>query len=141
MRILFWSESFWPAIGGSELFATVLIDSMRDRGHDFEIVTRLNSSEEEAYCEYQGVPVHRIAVDERVSTEKDFSVILPARQRIAAVKKRFRPELIHISLPGPSLLIHRFTRQSAWCCPTLCTTRRASSRKRSSIWRRSPAPA
>ncbi len=119
MRILFWCESFWPSIGGSETFAAVLITGLRRRGHTFEIVTRLSGAEESPTYEWQGVPVHRIDVDERAATERDLGVILPARQRIAKLKKRFQPDLVHVSLPGPSLLVHRFTTESAWPCPTL----------------------
>lgn len=119
MRVLFWCESFWPSIGGSETFAAVLMAGLRSRGHTFEIVTRLSGAEEAPTYEWQGVPVHRIDVDERAATERDLGVILPARQRITTLKKRFQPDLVHVSLPGPSLLVHRFTTQSAWQCPTL----------------------
>ena len=119
MRVLFWSESFWPSIGGSETFAAVLIEGLRTRGHDFEVVTRQNAEDEPLTDRWQGIPVHRIPVDERAATECDLGVILPARHRIAKLKQRFQPDLVHISLPGPSLVVHRFTASSAWPCPTL----------------------
>jgi glycosyltransferase involved in cell wall biosynthesis len=121
MRILFWSESFWPSIGGSEVFAETLIDGLRERGHEFEVVTtvRADADAHAPSDAWKGVPVHRIAIDERAATELDLGVIMPARHRVARIKQRFRPDLVHLSLPGPSTLVHRFTRDSAWTCPTL----------------------
>lgn len=97
----------------------LLMEGLRSRGHAFEVVTRLSAADEAPTGEWQGVPVHRIGIDERVATERDLSVILPTRQRIAKLKKRFQPDLVHVSLPGPSLFVHRFTTESAWQCPTL----------------------
>ena len=38
MRVLFWSELFWPCIGGAEVFATKLILALQERA------TNLSSS-------------------------------------------------------------------------------------------------
>jgi glycosyltransferase involved in cell wall biosynthesis len=121
MRILFWSESFWPSIGGSEVFAEALIDGLRARGHEFEVVTAVPADAATIALTdtWKDVPLHRIAIDERAATEVDLGVIVPARHRVARIKQRFRPDLVHVSLPGPSTLVHRFTRDSAWTCPTL----------------------
>ena len=61
MRVLYWTESFWPRIGGSEVAAAALIDQLR-RGHQFEVVTRQWSPDHPATDEWEGVPVHRRAL-------------------------------------------------------------------------------
>ena len=43
IRVLFWSELFWPYIGGAEIFATKLIPALQERGHEFIVVTRQDS--------------------------------------------------------------------------------------------------
>jgi hypothetical protein len=34
MRILFWTESFWPEIGGVETFCAQLMTELQRRGHE-----------------------------------------------------------------------------------------------------------
>jgi hypothetical protein len=39
MRILFSSSAFWPVIGGVEVRAAKLLPALRERGHEFIVVT------------------------------------------------------------------------------------------------------
>ena len=126
MRILLWTESFWPNVGGSEVAATTLIDGLRPRGYEFVVITRLDSPDLPNTIDYQGVPVHRFACDQdvvdRVNVDRaNLEEILPMRQRVAKIKRQFKPDIVHVSLPGPSLFLHRFTQGSCWDAPTLVT--------------------
>ena len=64
MRVLYWTESFWPRIGGSEVAAEVLLDQLQGRGHEFEVVTRQWSPDQTAIDEWRGIPVHRVPIDD-----------------------------------------------------------------------------
>jgi len=35
MRVLFWSEQFWPNIGGIEVWGARLLGALQQRGNDF----------------------------------------------------------------------------------------------------------
>ena len=39
MRVLFWSEHFWPYMGGAEVWGLRLVLALRDRGYEFFVVT------------------------------------------------------------------------------------------------------
>jgi glycogen(starch) synthase len=119
MRILLWSEAFWPSVGGSEIAATTLIDALRQRDHEFIVITRKHAPDEQAHSDYQGVAIHRLPVDQDAVDRMDFGTILPMRHQVATIKTNFKPDVIHISLPGPSLLLHRLTEASCYQAPTL----------------------
>ena len=38
-RILFWSELFWPHLGGVEVLGLELVCAMKKGGYDFAVVT------------------------------------------------------------------------------------------------------
>jgi len=54
MRVLFWSELFWPYIGGAEVFATKLLMALRERGHEVVVVTRQDSPDLPNEAQYRG---------------------------------------------------------------------------------------
>jgi glycosyltransferase involved in cell wall biosynthesis len=120
MRILFWTESFWPRIGGSEVAAGALIDQMRRRGHQFEVVTRRWSDAQPASDQWQGVPVHRVPFDDGTFDRLDLEELLPLRHRVAAIKRKFKPDIVHVGLTGPSLFLHNFT-AGQFPAPTVVT--------------------
>ena len=109
MRVLHWTESFWPKIGGSEVAAAALINQLRRRGHQFEIVTRQWSPDQPTSEHWDGVPVHRVPFDDGTFDRLNLEEILPLRQRVAAIKRQFKPDLVHVGLTGPSLFLHNFT--------------------------------
>jgi hypothetical protein len=39
MRVLFWSEMFWPYIGGVQVLSSKLLPALQQRGYEFTVVT------------------------------------------------------------------------------------------------------
>ena len=64
MRLLYWTESFWPRIGGSEVAAMVLLEQLQLRGHEVEVVTRQWTHDHTASDTWRGIPIHRIPFDD-----------------------------------------------------------------------------
>lgn len=120
MRILYWTESFWPRIGGSEVAAAVLMNELRRRGHQFEVVTRQWSPDQPITDDWQGVSVHRVPFDDGTFDRLDLNELLPLRQRVASIKRKFKPDLVHIGLTGPSLFLQNFT-AGQFPAPTVIT--------------------
>ena len=58
MRILFWSETFWPRVGGVENLAATLLPALQARRHEFVVVTWENMEIPDV-IHYQGIPVYR----------------------------------------------------------------------------------
>lgn len=45
MRILYWTELFWPYIGGIQVLASHTLEALRRRGHEVTVVTCHTSSD------------------------------------------------------------------------------------------------
>lgn len=105
MRVLYWTQLFWPYVGGVEVLASKFIPAMQTRGHEFKVVTSHGSLDLPDEDEKDGVPIHRFPFQAAIKN-RDFVLMTEARQRLARLKKDFRPDLVHISLTDPSVLFH-----------------------------------
>jgi glycosyltransferase involved in cell wall biosynthesis len=103
MRILFWSGTFWPSIGGVEVLAANLLPALRDRGHEFIVIAPQIYSDLPDETQYRGIPVYRFPF------WRGFSYFLEIRQQIANLKHTFAPELVHINAVGPANFFHLTT--------------------------------
>lgn len=105
MRLLFWTQLYWPHIGGVEIFTAKLIAAMRARGHEAVVVTShsdLDLPDEDAH---QDVPIYRMPFHSAL-VERDPAAFLSARQRVAKLKQSFAPDVVHINFSDPSVLFH-----------------------------------
>jgi glycogen(starch) synthase len=119
MRILFWSELFWPYSGGAEIFATKLLFGLRKLGHDFIVVTRqddLHLPEEESFEEF---PIYRFPFYSALK-EGNVNKLMKIRQQVMHLKCRYTPDLIHVNCFGISLLFHLDT-EKEYSAPLLVT--------------------
>jgi glycogen(starch) synthase len=117
MRVLFWSETFWPRVGGVENLAAKLLPALQSRGHEFVVVTWENIELPDV-IHYQGIPVYRFPFFSggRGSLEP----MMEIRRRVAKLKRDFTPELVHINSYGHSVLFHLNT-AGAHRAPALVT--------------------
>ena len=105
MRVLFWSERFWPTIGGVSLSASGLLSALRKRGYEFTLVTLADYHDLPEEDEYQGIPVHRLPFWTALSTG-DVVQVVELRRRVQDIKREFSADLIHIAFLGASVLFH-----------------------------------
>jgi glycogen(starch) synthase len=105
MRVLFWTELFWPVIGGAEIFSSKLVCSLRDRGHEVIVVTRKDSPDLPAEEEYRGIPVYRFPFAKAL-IDRNLNEVMTIRQQVSDLKRTFGPELVHLHQCGPSVLFH-----------------------------------
>jgi glycogen(starch) synthase len=108
MRVLFWSNCFWPEIGGVEVLAARLLPALRERGHDFIVLANKAWDELPDETDYDGIPVFYFDFVHPI-VEHDVERITQVRQRVAALKRAFEPDLVHHYLIGPSTLFLRYT--------------------------------
>src|SRR5215510_15920185 len=104
MRVLFWSELFWPYIGGAEIVATKLILALQERGHEFLVVTRQDFPDLPAQDRYKGIPITRfpfwttlVNTDHHVADR-----VMAVRRQVAELKRAFAPDLAHLHGFGPT---------------------------------------
>lgn len=105
MRVIFWSETFWPNMGGAELFAVSLLRGLRDRGYEFIVITRQDDPSLPTEAKFEGVPVYRIPFYQALAGS-NVNQLIAIRQQVNQLKRCFTPDLVHINCFGPSILFH-----------------------------------
>jgi len=111
VRVLFWSELFWPHIGGAEVFARDLIVALAARGHEFTIVTSQTDRELPDEDSMEGIAVHRFPF--RSWLEGRLDRYRAAITGVTGLKARLQPDLVHMNAVGPSSLFHLRTSTTA----------------------------
>lgn len=120
-RVLYWVQDFLPSIGGVQVLAGHLLPELRARGWDVCVVASRDFTDLPPESEWDGIPVHRFPFREAL-TAGDPALLVETRNAVAALKRRFRPELVHVNLTDPSVFFHLQT-TAAWPAPFLLTTR------------------
>jgi glycogen(starch) synthase len=112
MRILFWSETFWPRVGGVENLAAKLLPALRDRGHEFAVVSwgTPDLPREELYGD---IPVYRFPFFPGFRTG-NLDPLTDIAAQVTKLKRDFGPDLVHVNSYGGSVLFHLMT---ATACP------------------------
>jgi len=119
MRILLWSELFWPYMGGSQVFAIDLIEGLQKCGHKFIVVTRQDDLDLPKEAEFRGIPVYRFPFYSAL-VNGNIEQLIKIRQQVVNLKRTFAPDLVHINGFGLSILFHLDTAH-AYPAPLLVT--------------------
>src|SRR5713226_551092 len=121
MRILFWSELFWPYVGGIELSGARLVAALRERGYELIVVTSHDYLDLPDEARYRGIPVFRFPF-RRVLAHGDFDQLMEVRKRLTKLKQTFAPDLVHVNSSVSSILFYLYTVE-AYPAPLLVTMR------------------
>ena len=111
MRLLYWTETFWPLIGGVQTYAKQFIPAIRRRGYEVAVITVRHHD----YLEKEsvdGATVYRLPFYE-VLRGRDPEAFAALRRRIEAIRWDFGPDLVHANLYGPSIVLHVETNKCA----------------------------
>lgn len=107
-RILFWSGTFWPNIGGVEVHAAKLLPSLRERGYEYAVIAPKTPPELPNEGSYRGIPIYRFPFRGNLN-DRNFDQLIETRQKIAALKRSFAPDLVHINTVGVDNFFHLTT--------------------------------
>ena len=105
MRILFWSDMFWPYIGGTEIWAARFLSALRERGHELIVVTRRGDLDLPEEAHYKGIPLYRFPFRQALA-DGDIDQVMEIRQQVVRLKRSFTPDLVHISGLAFSAIFH-----------------------------------
>ena len=119
MKILYWTERFWPHIGGVEVLSLQLIPALQKRGYEITVVTSHSRLDLPDEAVYHDIPIYRFHFLTSL-TNNNLKQLLSARNRLAKLKQSFKPDLVHIHFSGPSPYVHWQTTR-AHPAPTLVT--------------------
>lgn len=102
MRILHWTEGFWPEIGGVESVTADLVTSLRERGHHSLIIVAQRSVLP-AFDDFGGSPIVRADVAGALR-ESNLDRLVVESASLTKAARAFKPDVMHISILGPSLI-------------------------------------
>jgi glycogen(starch) synthase len=96
MRILFWTNSFWPRIGGIETQSLQYLEAMSQRGHQFRVIaTKLEDLAQDDF--YMDIPIKRFPFNQALGKfdPKQLGLI---HHSIDALLQEFKPDVLHINV-------------------------------------------
>ena len=96
MRILIWTDAFWPEIGGLELFCVRLAEAWQESGHACAVVTERRKSEKLVTHSYRGIPVHETNF-ERALRGADLPHLRRQHETCGHFIEEFQPDVIHLN--------------------------------------------
>jgi glycosyltransferase involved in cell wall biosynthesis len=108
MRVLYWTHSFWPNIGGVEVLSLEFLPALRARGHEFCIVSADGPEGAPLVGEFAGMPIHRLGLA-RALARRDAKAMLALGNAVLRIKREFEPDLVHVLYCDPSVLFHMNT--------------------------------
>jgi glycogen(starch) synthase len=108
VRILFWPTLFWPQIGGVEVLGAQLVQALRERGHEVVVLTRRDPPDLAPESELGGVRILRFPFGQALE-RRDIEAVAAARAAVVALKREFRPDVVHVFGPSADLIFHRLS--------------------------------
>lgn len=93
MKILFWTDGFWPRIGGIETQALQFVEGMQKKGHQFLVLAQRDHPSWKEDEVYKGMTLKRF----------DFEFLLKnhlhlIREYFEWITRDFQPDVIHLNL-------------------------------------------
>jgi glycogen(starch) synthase len=105
MRVLFWSEQFWPKIGGIEVWGTRLLQALRERGYEYTVIASCDDPALPDRDRYEGIPVYRFPFWNALAA-RNVGQLAEITRAIEKIKRAVEPDLVHLNLTGPSVYFH-----------------------------------
>jgi glycogen(starch) synthase len=104
-RIVFFTESFWPSIGGVEVLASPFGEAMIERGYDFVVVTGRTEDETPDVDEYRGIEIHRFPFVQTI-LRRQVEEMAVTMSRLTRLYADLRPDVFHVNFTGPGVMFH-----------------------------------
>ena len=119
MRVVFWTELFWPHIGGVEIFSKQLITALQRRGYEFTVLTSESNHGNAVEEMMNGIQIYRLPF-QQVIARRDLTPIKELTKQVVALLQQIQPDLVHINSNQPSIFIYHLARANH-SVPTLFT--------------------
>ena len=116
MNLLYWTPFYHPDVGGIETISRYALPRLARLGYRIMVVTSFGRVAGDPVIQVDGITVHRFPFQQSFHAG-DHINILHARRRIKALKEDFQPNIVHLNLSDPSVLLHLMTNTHA--VPTL----------------------
>jgi glycosyltransferase involved in cell wall biosynthesis len=107
-RVLVFTSSSAPYVGGVETFVRQLLPALRERGYEVLLVTSHHERRLPHVDDYAGVPVYRLPMRPAL-VNRDPMLAIRTRRALALIKRRFAADLYHVNCQGPDVVFHHET--------------------------------
>jgi glycosyltransferase involved in cell wall biosynthesis len=95
MRILFWTDPFWPCIGGVERLAVPFIRAMAGHGHQVLVITNQQKSADAQEIDLKGSQIVRLPMLEALD-KRNPAELIDVQVKIGKLIRDFRPDVVHL---------------------------------------------
>lgn len=106
MRVIYWMETCLPLVGGREILTARMMDSLREHGHEFVVISCLTDAKQPEYEISEalgGVPVYRFNFYD-VLGKRSIDFLVERRAEMAQLVSDLGADLIHMHDVGGSVL-------------------------------------
>lgn len=117
--LFYWSEFFWPFIGGIETFSRAFLPRLAARGYRVYVLTE-GDGVLPAEEDMEGVTIHRLPLRSALDSG-DLGRVMETMQGVRALKQRIAPDIVHVNFSGPMAFYHLKTLRAAPAAATLTT--------------------
>jgi len=95
MKVLFWTDGFWPLIGGVEIQSFNFVKGMQERGHNYMVLAQkfAHLQEEETYHD---ISIRRFDLHS-IIPKRELKNLRPIQDYIEWTLKIFQPDIIHLN--------------------------------------------
>ena len=112
MKIILWTELFWPSIGGIEVRCHALAKALIERGHSVTVVTSQGNHRLPDEDGIDGISIHRFGFLEALE-KKNLDLFAGEIRRLGSLKAMLRPDIVHVMFTDPTVMFHWQTQGSS----------------------------
>lgn len=98
MKILFWTDGFWPRSGGIETQALQFVEELQKRGHRCEVLAQKDWPSWKEDEIYKGISIKRFAFN-TIIAKQDIAKIRLIKVYLERIIEGFQPDILHLNLP------------------------------------------
>jgi len=95
MKILFWTNSFWPMAGGLQTLVLTLMRSLKTRGHQCTVITEHERSTLPQYSEFESFQIYRYPFNKAFCYEKNIKLMGQILIEVRKLVSHFKPDIMH----------------------------------------------
>jgi glycosyltransferase involved in cell wall biosynthesis len=120
MNLLFWTDGFWPRIGGTETQGLQFVEEMQKKGHSCIVVAQRDSflfKEEEIH---QDILIKRFDFNAIVKN-RDLKLIGSIKEYLEKIIKEFKPDVLYLNTLGNGSAFAFILFRNLFSCLTVAT--------------------
>jgi glycogen(starch) synthase len=99
MKILFWSDGFWPRLGGTETQGFEFVQAIQQRGHHCVVLCQKDNPDWPSREIYKGILIQRFDFDALIE-KKELHELRAIREYLEWIVEEFRADVIYLNTLG-----------------------------------------